>query len=165
MGGRLGPGAVVASAVGRAVRALLAARLDAVATASAGVVEEIDELVNAVYQSEIRTLESSFYRLQDAKTPLVPILRSLTARAQQLQQLKAAEAAGRPLEMALKSLRIHFRQEPAVRRQLTLWTDAALKDAISQLWKCERDSRLHAASAAPSLLFRHFADLAKLVRR
>ncbi len=140
---------------------------DVLKSISGGVVEDMDQLIQAVFQCDIRLLQTIYYDLLEAKTPIQLMLRSLLNHAYKLQYLAEQVASGQSVDAVVRGAKppIFFRQQPMMRKQLSLWRPDSLKQAIPLLWKAERDSRLHAAANSPSLLFRELADVAKLVRK
>lgn len=103
--------------------------------------EETGGLVDAVLSGRPGRAADWITELDGAGVDPVPWIRALNRRAQLLLQLREAVDAGKPLDLAMKSARVFFRDEPQVQRQLRIWSTERLSRLMQRLVELERFSK------------------------
>jgi DNA polymerase-3 subunit delta len=100
---------------------------------------ELDDAVMAATEGDASKVERVLGRvLQEGESP-VSIIRAVLRHLHRLHPLAARVAAGSAIDEVLRSARppVFFKQEDSFRRQLALWTDAALRQQLDRVARAE----------------------------
>jgi DNA polymerase-3 subunit delta len=128
--------------------------------------QSVDEAVLAAVGGEPGALDRVVEKLWREGTSPVALLRAGLRHLTRLHQARAHMAAGLDAGQAIKKLRppVFFKQEPAFRRQLGLWSPPALDRAIERLMEAEAGCK---RTGAPDLALasRALHGLAQEARR
>jgi DNA polymerase III subunit delta len=114
--------------------------------------QEMDVLVQAVAESNMPQLDRAIHTLDASGTAMVAILRSLQYYFYRLRSMQVALKNGEDIEALMRRLKIFFKTQPAVKRQLRNWTipriDAALAEFTALEAACKK-------TGTPELIFVH----------
>jgi DNA polymerase III subunit delta len=126
----------------------------------------IDAVVDAAFGGDRARLDQGYRRLQaEGASPSV-ILGGALRHAIALLLAREDIGAGRSIDDAWRSFRLHFRREATVKQQLQRWTTPALRRAIARLQSAVLESRRRAevAEAVAAQALFEIATVARAVR-
>ncbi|MEM1103548.1 MAG: DNA polymerase III subunit delta [Pseudomonadota bacterium] len=100
-------------------------------------------LMNAAAGGRVRDVETELGRLAAARIGPGTYMRSAVRHFDRLRLAAAHMAAGDSANGAIKKLRpqVHFKDAPALERQLGTWTTASLDRALADLFQAEAEMR------------------------
>jgi DNA polymerase III subunit delta len=101
---------------------------------------DLSALTNAVFSGQPAQADAEMARLASEGTEGVQVIRALGRRALQLAQLRSAMAQGESIDRVMQTAgkAIFWKEQPAVRAQLTRWTPEGLATAVGRLGEAER---------------------------
>jgi DNA polymerase-3 subunit delta len=107
----------------------------------------LDAVLDAAFTGDRVRLDQGYRRLKaEGAAPSVTLGGALR-HAMTLMSAREDIAGGRPVDEALRSMRVHFRREAAVKQQLQSWTAPALRKAVAALQQAVLESRRRAEVA------------------
>jgi DNA polymerase III subunit delta len=107
----------------------------------------MDAVVDAAFSGDRARLDQAHARLiAEGISPSV-LLGAALRHAMSLLSAREDMAAGRSLDDAWRSFRLHFRREAAIKQQLQRWTTPMLRGAVSALQEAVLESRRRAEVA------------------
>ena len=98
----------------------------------------LDDVCHAVAGGQPMQLQPLLNRLYADGTQPIGVFRILHSHFQKLQHMQAALRDGASLDMLFKQMRIFFKQQPLLRRQLQCWNMQSLIRAMDALMEAER---------------------------
>lgn len=123
----------------------------------------LEDLIDGAFVGDGAALVRGFAAADGAGIEAIAMLRFASLHAQKLWLARAAMAAGKSPDDAMKQLRppVFFKRQPAFRRQLSLWHEPRLARALAALSETERACK---TTGAPARLLaeRALMDLAVL---
>jgi hypothetical protein len=113
----------------------------------------VDELSLALLSGDVRAFERDYARLRHEGIQPIAILRQLLSLFKGMQTAKTRMQTGQSAAQAIAQLRppVHFKMKPVIARQLGLWREEQIADAIDRVVQAEIQTK-SAASADPSTL-------------
>lgn len=123
-------------------------------------------LVDAVFDGDGARLEGELARLSSVGIDGIPMVRALLRRAMALAPLSAAVSGGQSFDAVMEGQGKHifFKDKPAFRRQLRLWSPARIERVIARLIEAERAIK-GSRTAGPVLASQMLAETALKIGR
>ena len=107
----------------------------------------MDAVVDAAFSGDRVRLDRSYRRLEAEGVSPSAILGAALRHALTLLSAREDIGAGRSVDEAWRSFRLHFRRETAIKQQLQRWTSPTLRHAVSALQEAVLESRRRAEVA------------------
>ena len=113
----------------------------------------VDEVSLALLSGDVSAFERDYARLRHEGIQPIAVLRQLLSLFKGMQAAKARMQTGQSAAQAIAQLRppVHFKMKPVITRQLGLWREAQIADAMERVMQAEIQTK-SAASADPSTL-------------
>lgn len=114
--------------------------------------QEMDMVVQAVAEANMPQLDRALNTLNDSGTAMVAVLRSLQYYFYRLRQIQLALKDGEDFKALMKRMRVFFKQEPAIKRQIRAWPIARIDQALTEFTRLEAACK---KTGTPELLLVH----------
>lgn len=114
--------------------------------------QEMDVVIQAVAEANMPQLDRALNTLHDSGTAMVAVLRSLQYYFYRLRQIQLALRDGEDFKMLMKRMRVFFKQEPAIKRQLRTWPVTRIDQALTEFTRLEAACK---KTGTPELLLVH----------
>ena len=114
--------------------------------------QEMDMVIQSVAEANMPQLDRALNTLHDSGTAMVAVLRSLQYYFYRLRQIQLALKDGEDFKMLMKRMRIFFKQEPAIKRQLRDWPVTRIDTALTEFTRLEAACK---KTGTPELLLVH----------
>lgn len=114
--------------------------------------QELDMVVQAVADANMPQLDRAINTLNDSGMTMIAVLRALQNYFYRLRVIHLALNDGEDFKLLMKRLRVFFKQEPSIKRQLRTWPLSRVDGALNEFTRLEAACK---KTGTPELLLVH----------
>lgn len=114
--------------------------------------QEMDVVIQSVADADMPQLDRALHTLHESGVAMVAVLRSLQYYFYRLRQIHLALKEGEDFKLLMKRLRVFFKQEAAIKRQLRFWPVTRIDAALVEFTRLEAACK---KTGTPELLLVH----------